>query len=176
MSEDKNWILKCCLLGEANVGKTSLAHRFIENTFSNSYKATLGVNLMKKDLKIDNNEVSTQVWDLGGQESFRSLRKLYLEGANGALVVFDVTNRKSFEKLEDWINDFREILGDKWPLVLIGNKADLKVNMKVSKEEAQAYADKLNLQLIITSAKTGENVENAFKNLIKSILKVISLE
>lgn len=174
MVEEKHWILKCCLLGEANVGKTSLAHRFIENSFQNSYKATLGVNLMKKDIKIDENEVSVQIWDLGGQQSFKSLRRLYLEGANGALLVYDVTKAESFEKLGDWIRDFREIQGEKWPLVLIGNKADLTDKIKVSEDEAKKYATENNISLIITSAKSGENVEEGFKNLIKSILDIMS--
>ncbi|MFX1313232.1 MAG: Rab family GTPase, partial [Promethearchaeota archaeon] len=90
--EDNKWIIKITLLGEKNVGKTSLVYRFIEKKFRESYKATLGVNLLKKDLEIDGyGGVSAQIWDLGGQESFKSLRSLYLEGANGALIIFDMT-------------------------------------------------------------------------------------
>ena len=82
---DKKYIIKVCLLGEANVGKTSLLYRYIENKFRDNYKATLGVNLLKKDLDVEGYGLTTvQIWDLGGQESFKSLRQLYLEGANGA--------------------------------------------------------------------------------------------
>jgi small GTP-binding protein len=173
MSEP-NYIVKICLLGEAAVGKTSLVYRFVQNTFRDSYKSTLGVNLLKKDLTIGGyGEVSAQLWDLGGQESFRSLRKLYLEGANGALVIYDMTNRKTFDKLDDWVESFKEARGHQ-PLLLIGNKADLKNKIEVEEEEGKSFAEKNNMDFIITSAKTGLNVEDAFKDLIKTILDKIS--
>ena len=167
MSEDRKYIIKVCLLGEANVGKTSLLYRYIENKFRDNYKATLGVNLLKKEANIEGYGLITiQIWDLGGQESFKSLRKLYLEGANGALVIFDMTKIKTFEKLSDWVGDFIEARGNQ-PLLLVGNKTDLKDNIKVSENEANDFASKNGMDFIMTSAKTGENVEVAFLNLIK---------
>jgi small GTP-binding protein len=166
----RDYIIKVCLLGEANVGKTSLVYRFIENKFRENYKSTLGVNLLKKDMVIDEyGNVSAQIWDLGGQESFKSLRKLYLEGANGALVIFDRTKRKTFEKLNDWIESFKDSRGLQ-PMVLIGNKSDLTDHIKIDDKEAGEYAKKYQMDPIMTSAKTGENVEGAFIKLIKSIL------
>ena len=172
---DRNYIVKICLLGEANVGKTSLVYRFIENKFRDNYKSTLGVNLLKKDMNITGyGAVSCQIWDLGGQESFKSLRKLYLEGANGALIIYDMTKRKTFEKISEWTQTFRTARGQE-PLLLIGNKSDLKENIKVNEQEAKEFSDQNNISdLIITSAKTGENVEKAFKNLIKIILDKIT--
>ena len=132
MSVNSSYIIKICLLGEANVGKTSLVYRFIENKFRGNYKSTLGVNLLKKDLNIQEyGDVSAQIWDLGGQESFKSLRKLYLEGANGALVIYDCTKKKTFEKLNGWIKDFKQARGEE-PLLLLGNKTDLKNNIKIN--------------------------------------------
>ena len=158
------------MLGEANVGKTSLVYRFIENKFRENYKSTLGVNLLKKDYSLKEfGDVSAQIWDLGGQESFKSLRKLYLEGANGALVVFDTTREETFEKLHDWIQDFKQARGDE-PLVLIGNKVDLKEKIKISDVQAQELANTNNMKYIATSAKTGSNVEDAFIELTKTIL------
>jgi len=114
-------------------------------------------------------DISAQIWDLGGQESFRSLRKLYLEGANGALVIFDTTKEKTFEKLQSWIQDFKQARGDE-PLVLIGNKIDLKNNIKIKEEQTREFANTHNMKYILTSAKTGSNVEKAFIELTKIIL------
>jgi small GTP-binding protein len=175
MSEDRKYIIKVCLLGEANVGKTSLLYRYIENKFRDNYKATLGVNLLKKEANIEGYGLITiQIWDLGGQESFKSLRKLYLEGANGALVIFDMTKRKTFEKLNDWVGDFKDARGGDQPILLVGNKTDLKDNVKVKDEEVNDFATQYGVDVIKTSAKTGENVEAAFLNLIKVILDKIS--
>lgn len=169
---EHNYVIKICLLGEANVGKTSLVYRYIENKFRENYKSTLGVNLLKKDLVIEGyGNVAATIWDLGGQESFRSLRKLYLEGANGALVIFDWTQRESFLKLEDWIQDFRLDRKEE-PIILIGNKDDLKDKEKVSKKEALELAKRYGLQFLSTSAKTGSNVEEAFSNISKTILDI----
>lgn len=176
MNDQIDYIVKICLLGEAAVGKTSLVYRFIENRFRDNYKSTLGVNLLKKDLNLDEygyGGVSAQIWDLGGQESFRSLRKLYLEGANGAFVIFDTTKRKTFDKLDEWIQSFKESRGNR-PLLLIGNKIDLSDKQKVEESEVKEYAEKNSTEFIFTSAKTGENVETAFKGLVKTILDEVS--
>jgi small GTP-binding protein len=173
MSEPK-YIIKICLLGEAGVGKTSLVYRFITNKFKENYKSTLGVNLLKKDMSLkDFGDVSAQIWDLGGQESFKSLRRLYLEGANGALILYDTTNEDSFEKLDEWITSFREDRKEE-PIILIGNKADLKNKISISEEDAKEFSTKNNIELIITSAKTGKNVEKCFIDLTTKILEKIS--
>ena len=159
--------MKLVLLGEAGVGKTSLIYRFIENRFSTDFKSTLGVNLLKRRVTIDESEVTCSIWDLGGQEAYKKLRKLYLDGATGALLVFDVTNANSFEKVGEWLASFREIVGEK-PVLLIGNKIDLESKRRISSEDAQGFATDNNFtDYVEASAKTGENVEEAFKNLIK---------
>jgi small GTP-binding protein len=174
MSEEPKYVIKLCLLGQKNVGKTSLVYRFIENKFRENYKATLGVNLLKKDLEIGGyGGVSAQIWDLGGQESFKSLRKLYLEGANGALLVYDMTSKETFEKLDEWKQSFREARKNA-PVVLIGNKSDLTTQIAITEKEANQFAKANDMQFIITSAKTGQNVEEAFTRLTKRILDTFS--
>ncbi|MFX0083841.1 MAG: Rab family GTPase [Candidatus Hodarchaeota archaeon] len=172
---ESDFKFKICLLGEGAVGKTSLVYRFIENKFQEDYKTTLGVTILQKHLEIDDYSVSLNIWDFGGQYSFKKLRKLYLEGSKGALIVFDLTNRESFEKLGEWIQDFRGQRGEK-PFWLIGNKVDLKDQLVVTEEEASLLAKEHGVNLIITSAKTGENVEKAFVNLGKEILEEIVKE
>ncbi|NVM45107.1 MAG: GTP-binding protein [Candidatus Lokiarchaeota archaeon] len=170
MTVNSSYIVKICVLGEANVGKTSLVYRFIEKNFRGNYKSTLGVNLLKKDLNIKEfGDVSAQIWDLGGQESFKALRKLYLEGANGALIIYDCTKRSSYDKLEDWILDFKDARGDQ-PLLLLGNKTDLKNAIKVQESEGVKLAKRYNMEFMPTSAKTGSNVESAFMEIINKIL------
>ncbi len=164
-----DYIFKICLLGYYGVGKTSLVYRWIENRFSKDFKSTLGVNLLKKKLTIDGNSISAQIWDLGGQDSYQNLRKLYIEGAQGALAVFDVTNRTSFSVLGDWISSFKNLRPDA-PILLIGNKIDLE-DLAVKEEEAKAFAAQKGMDIMFTSAKTGHQVEDAFQELIQKILK-----
>jgi small GTP-binding protein len=163
------YVMKICLLGDGAVGKTSLVYRFIENRFSTDFKSTLGVNLLKRKINLGDDNVSVQIWDLGGQEAYKKLRKLYLEGSQGGLVVFDVTNRKSFDNLDDWVSSFKQSQATA-PMVLIGNKIDLKDQCKVPEDEAKAYAKKNNMMYMNTSAKTGEKVEDAFKAIIRNVI------
>lgn len=171
---NSDYTIKIVLLGEAGVGKTSLVYQFMEKKFRDNYKQTLGVNLLKKDMHIDGyGGVSAQIWDLGGQEPFKALRKLYLEGANGGLVIFDLTESKSFDKLPEWIESFKNTRGEQ-PLILIGNKSDLGNIIKIEEKEAGDFAKNHNMELIITSAKTGQNVEEVFIKLTKRILDNMS--
>ena len=165
-----DYTLKVCLLGDAAVGKTSLVYRFIENRFSKDFKTTLGVNLLKKAVEMDDKNISVQIWDLGGQDAYKNLRKLYLEGAQGALLVFDVTSQSSFDNLGDWLTSLYDVRGEKIPLILIGNKIDLEQNRVVKEEKVKEFAKGKNMEYLFTSAKTGQEVENAFRQLIKKIV------
>ncbi len=173
-----DYVLKIVLLGEGNVGKTSLVYRYIENRFSQDFKSTLGVNLLKKKVALEDEfagkSASVQIWDLGGQSAYRKLRKLYLEGSQGALVVFDVTSQQSFEALEDWIQSLIEIRGNDVPMIIIGNKIDLESERVVTDEAAIEYGKKYNTNVIFTSAATGEKVEDSFRDLIMAIVRKIS--
>jgi small GTP-binding protein len=162
---------KVVILGEPAVGKTSLIYRFIENKFREDYKSTLGVNLLTHNIDLEEHGViGLQMWDLGGQDSFKKLRKTYIEGARGALVVFDVTRRESFEKLDGWIQVFKELRGGE-PVFLVGNKVDLKDEIVVPEKEMIELAKENGMEWITTSAKTGENVVKVFKDLAEKILK-----
>lgn len=161
--------LKICLLGEANVGKTSLVYRYVENTFKEDYMTTIGIQLSKKTLTLKEFDkkpikVDLLLWDIGGQENFRAMRQHFFHGANGAVLVFDWTMRDSFDKLTDWINEFKKVSRNA-PFLLIGNKKDLSNNYVISEKEAIKFAEKYNMSFMSTSAKTGDNVAKAFLEL-----------
>jgi Ras-related protein Rab-6A len=153
---------KMVLFGDSRVGKTSLVERFIHDKFEESYISTLGYNVYEKQIPYKDSIVSLMIWDIGGQEKFRDLRKRYAEGAHIAFIVFDVTNKESFLNVTTWRKDLEEF-AKKAPFILIGNKMDLDTNRQVSKEDGERTATELGaLDFFETSAKTGAGVENAF--------------
>ena len=167
----RHFLFKILVAGDASVGKTSLLRRYVDDMFDESTIMTVGVDFFLKQVELDTGiGCSLQLWDLGGQESFRTLRKLYLEGANGALLIYDTTQKSTFEKLHDWIKDFREARGNE-PVLLIGNKIDLENNIKISDAEAKEFAENYHVKFLSTSAKTGSNVEEAFKQISLTIVK-----
>ncbi|MHA1409216.1 MAG: GTP-binding protein [Candidatus Odinarchaeia archaeon] len=165
MSPKAKYVFKVILVGDGAVGKTSLILRFTEKKFSEDYKKTLGTDFAVKQITLDDNtSVKLQIWDLGGQEIFRNLRKVFFPGAKAALIVFDITNRTSFNNVENWFNDIqKEVPGI--PTIIVGNKIDLPRD--VSFEEAQSLSQKLGCDYIETSAKLDRNVDITFINIAK---------
>lgn len=154
---------KMVLFGDSQVGKTSVVERFIHDKFEESYISTLGYNVYEKQIPYKDSVISLMIWDIGGQEKFRDLRKRYAEGAHVAFIMFDISNKESFLNVNVWRKDLEEFAG-KAPFILIGNKMDLDSNRQVSKADAQKIASELGaLEFFETSAKTGAGVENAFK-------------
>jgi len=162
---------KIVLAGDEGVGKTSLINRFVHGYFTGDYKATIGVNIYAKQLVVDNYEVSLQIWDVAGQTSFRQFRQRFFSGTRGAFLVFDLTVPKSLDNLhKSWIEDLQDIAGQ-IPLILIGNKVDLKESVIVSHQDVNEFLTHHSnvKEHIITSALTGANVENAFYKLASLI-------
>jgi len=162
---------KILLLGPPAVGKTSLWHRFINKTFEENYAMTIGVQVSTKDVTFRNAVVKLSVWDVGGQIRFEKLRKNFYNGAQGALLIFDLTRKETFSQLEDWINEVNSYLGYKIPFMLIGNKNDLKAAKKFKTKEVEQFAKAQDSIYLETSAKTGDGVKIAFKELIISLVK-----
>jgi len=154
------------LFGNMGVGKTSLVERYINNKFEENYLSTLGYNVYEKQFFFEEGiTISLLIYDIGGQEKFRDLRKRYAHGANTAFIVFDITNEESFNATLQWKENLFEFAGE-IPFILIGNKSDLGTRRRVSKEQVTQIAyDVGAIDFIETSAKTGEKVEEAFRQL-----------
>ena len=174
-TEEREFVFKITILGDAAVGKTSLINQFVEGSFQEDYKPTLGANIVRKD--VDLSEINAQIrlimWDLAGQEKYNVIRSMYFQGCVGALVVYDITRYQTFENVESkWLKDFKKYVKKEGAYVLIGNKIDLDVQRAVSKEEGEELAQKIQASdFIETSAKFGDNFEKAFKNLVFQILR-----
>jgi len=165
--------LKFIIVGDHLVGKSSILRRFVENKFSTDYRATIGLNVMTHSIEFYGNEIIFALYDVGAQEFFKRFRKTYYTGAQAAFIVFDLTNKTSFENVRSWLNEIQEILGKKdLPIVIVGNKMDLVNERNIKYEEAVQLVSQLakeydieGLSYIETSALTGENINDAF-NLI----------
>ncbi|MFX1442912.1 MAG: Rab family GTPase [Promethearchaeota archaeon] len=176
MSKDvKEFVFKIVVLGDAAVGKTSLINMYIEQSFSEDYKPTLGANIIRKDVHVDeiNASVRLIMWDLAGQEKYNVIRSMYFQGCVGALLVYDVTRHNTFETIDSkWLKDFKKYVKKEGTYILIGNKIDLNDERVVSTEDGEKYAKQIDASdFIETSAKYGENVEQAFSNLVTQILR-----
>jgi Ras-related protein Rab-2A len=165
-------VFKVIAVGDGSVGKSSITIRFCEGKFSHEYLKTIGANFGVKQLSVDygkdTKDIKLQIWDTGGQERFSQIRELYYNGALGALVVYDVTSRESFDHVEKWFDEVRKNIQN-IPITLIGNKIDLP-NRVVTPEEGQRKARICAAPYRETSAKTGERVDEVFAELSYRIL------
>jgi len=165
----KRTLLKVIVLGDCGVGKTSLMNRYVQNSFSDQYKATIGADFMTKEVAVDDRTVTLQIWDTAGQERFRSLGVAFYRGADCCVFVYDVNETKSFENLNNWHNDFvnqaRLSKPESFPFVVMGNKADVHGGSSrvVSENKARAWCNSRgNIPYFETSAKEDYNVDEAF--------------
>ena len=174
-TETKEYVFKITILGDSAVGKTSLINQFVESSFEDDYKPTLGANIIRKDVTIGdvNAKVRLIMWDLAGQEKYNVIRSMYFQGCVGALLVFDLTRHNTFDNIKSkWLKDFKNYVKKEGAYILIGNKVDLNDQRVVTTEEGTNLAKEINASdFIETSAKYGENVEKAFKNLVFQILR-----
>lgn len=162
--------VKVILLGDGRVGKTSLAVRYTQGKFQANYKPSLGVDFLIKRVTIDNRQLKILVFDTAGQETISSIRKKYYYGAHGAVIVYDVTRRKTFENIPTWLNELKDQVGEIYT-VIVGNKTDLMEEREVSYDEALAFAKELGADYLETSALSGENVTDLFQMYIDYVIQ-----
>ncbi|MFX0040272.1 MAG: GTP-binding protein [Promethearchaeota archaeon] len=159
---------KFIVIGDHEVGKTSILKRFVEGRFLADYRTTIGLNVLSHNFEFFGNEISLFLWDIGAQEYFKRYRKAYYKGAQAAFIVFDLTNKDSFYNVMNWFNELNEFKEHEISVVIVGNKRDLKQEREVDREEAETLAEMLSekynkrISYIETSALSGENIEEAF--------------
>ena len=169
MNYDK--ICQILLIGDSSVGKTSLIQRYVNGIFKYEYLATVGIDFYKKHEIINNMNVEVRLWDTAGQERFKSLTPNYFKNAEGVILTYDITKTESFENLKYWMNSIETNLGDIIPIIIVGNKLDMKDMREITKENADKLSKEYNYKYFETSAKTGEGVDDAFKDLVNQILE-----
>ena len=171
MSSESSKTFKILTIGESGVGKTCILRRFVENKFLKNHLATIGIDFKTKTLNINNQEIKLKIWDTAGQERFRNITTQYYKGADGIVLIYDVTDDASYEKIRDWMeqilsNTKREDIG----LVLLGNKCDMEPRA-VTEEQGNKMAEELKVSYFETSALTGQGINEAFNELTRDIMK-----
>jgi small GTP-binding protein len=171
MADSEPNSFKIVVVGASGVGKTAIVNQLVNHTFKDAGQPTIGVEFKAFNVQADNESVKLQIWDTAGQERFRSVSKAYFRGAVGAVLVFDVTQKPSFDELNNWIQDLNTLCATNALIILVGNKTDLADERTVSETEAQETANRYNLEYIETSAKNGENIAETFVRLGVGILR-----
>lgn len=170
-SDEGGEAYKFIVIGSSGVGKTAILTRLVDHVFTGESQSTIGVEFIATQINVDNTVFRLQIWDTAGQERFRAIAKAYFRSAIGVMLVFDLTDRKSFDDLNGWLNDVHTHCDPNVVVTLIGNKSDLEDTRKVSESEARAFAELHQLQYLETSALDGSNVQLAFETAASNVLK-----
>lgn len=163
---------KVILLGDIAVGKTSILSRFVDDKYTSEYRCNVGVEFRVKSLFLDEKTgADLQIWDTCGEERFRTITRQYYRDSNGVILIFDLTNRNSFEKLNSWMEDINNFGPKEIKILIVGNKSDLVDDRIVTFNEINIFISKLNVNYIEVSAKTGNNIGLLFENLTRMMVK-----
>ncbi|CAL0306565.1 unnamed protein product [Lupinus luteus] len=169
-----DYVFKIVLIGDSAVGKSQILARFSRNEFSLDSKSTIGVEFQTRTLVIDHKSVKAQIWDTAGQERYRAVTSAYYRGAAGAMLVYDITKRPTFDHIPRWLEELRNHADKNIVIILIGNKSDLESQRDVPTEDAKEFAEKEGLFFLETSALQATNVESAFTTVLTEIYNIAS--
>lgn len=171
MAKKYDFLFKLLLIGDSGVGKTCLIIRFAEDNFNSTYISTIGIDFKVKTIEVDGKKVKLQVWDTAGQERFKTITTAYYRGAMGIILVYDITDDKSFENIQNWMKSIKENASAGVSRMLLGNKCDIEAKRKVTKETGEKLAKDHGIRFFETSAKSSINVEESFLALARDILQ-----
>ncbi|MBA0617055.1 hypothetical protein Godav_026532 [Gossypium davidsonii] len=169
-----DYVFKVVLIGDSAVGKSQILARFARNEFSLDSKATIGVEFQTRTLVIEHKSVKAQIWDTAGQERYRAVTSAYYRGAVGAMLVYDISKRQTFDHIPRWLEELRGHADKNIVIILIGNKSDLENQRAVSTEDAKEFAQKEGLFFLETSALEATNVEAAFLTVLNEIFNIVN--
>ena len=169
------------LLGDSSVGKSSVAIRFSKNEFSEFQESTIGAAFLTNTINDrksinPNDKVRFEIWDTAGQERYHSLAPMYYRGAKAAMVVYDITSEVSFEKAKEWVNELQQSANENMIISLVGDKTDIEYLRKVEKDKAIEYANQNDLVFLETSAKSGDNITEAFNRIADRLPREIEIK
>ena len=166
----KDILYKILLLGDWSVGKTCFLMRYTDNTFTDIHLSTIGIDYKLKNITLENGEaIKVQIWDTAGQDRYKSITKSYIKGANGIILIYDVTKRKTFEGIQNWVKQIKEQVSQRVCVALVANKIDDVEKREVTKEEGTRLGKDIGYPFYESSAKDGININECFDNLIKQI-------
>mmetsp|Transcript_12317 Transcript_12317/g.12718 ORF Transcript_12317/g.12718 Transcript_12317/m.12718 type:complete len:203 (+) Transcript_12317:61-669(+) len=174
MNAEYDYLFKLLLIGDSGVGKSCLLLRFADDTYTESYISTIGVDFKIRTVELDGKTIKLQIWDTAGQERFRTITSSYYRGAHGIIVVYDVTDAESFNNVKQWLHEIDRYASENVNKLLVGNKSDLTSKRAVTFDQGKEFADSLGIEFLETSAKNATNVEKAFMTMaaqIKSRMK-----
>ena len=169
-------LIKIVIIGDSGVGKSSIIVRFADNKYDDYFLPTIGLEFSIKKITIDDNLYKIHMWDLAGQERFRSITTSYYRNAQGILLAFDIANLDSFKNVEKWLFDIYKYSGDNTKIILIGTKSDLETERKISRENAEKFAKSINVSYYEISSKTNININEVFEDMVKQIKITIDIE
>lgn len=170
--EECDYLFKAVMIGDSAVGKSNLLWRFAKDEFRLDSKPTIGVEFAYRNIRVGDKLIKAQIWDTAGQERFRAITSSYYRGALGALLVYDITRRSTFNNLQKWLQELRSLADSHMVIVLIGNKSDLGHMREVGEEEGRKLAEQEDLYFMETSALQNVNVEDAFLRMITQIHRI----
>ncbi|KAG0017832.1 GTP-binding protein of the rab [Entomortierella chlamydospora] len=169
MNPEYDYLFKLLLIGDSGVGKSCLLLRFADDTYTESYISTIGVDFKIRTIELEGKTVKLQIWDTAGQERFRTITSSYYRGAHGIIVVYDVTDQDTFSNVKQWLAEIDRYASEGVNKLLVGNKSDLTNKKVVEYTVAKEFADQLSIPFLETSAKSATNVEQAFMTMAKQI-------